>query len=322
MVTVAALVLSACSSDSPSTLTPAGPSAARVAGLWWLMFGISAAVVIFVSALILLGAFKRGGRERERREPRWASGLIVGGGIAAPLVVLAILWAFTLRDVAEIGSPPGDPTVRIDVDGRRWWWDVRYPELGVVTANEIHIPVGEVVQVVLTSGDIIHSFWVPELAPKTDMIPGRTNEMWLRADRAGTYRGQCAEFCSLQHANMVFYVIAEPRDAFDRWVAGQQGEAVTPSDPLAARGQSVFLESACVGCHTIRGTEARGTLGPDLTHLASRQTLGAGTIPNTEEYLGAWVPDAQAFKPGALMPPVPLSSEELEAVVAFLETLE
>jgi cytochrome c oxidase subunit 2 len=286
------------------------------------MFGISAAVVIFVSALILLGAFRRGDRAGGRREPRWASGLIVGGGIVAPLLVLALLWAFTLRDVADIGSPPGEPGVVVEVDGRRWWWDVRYPDLGVVTANEIHIPVGEVVQVVLTSGDIIHSFWVPELAPKTDLIPGRTNEMWLRADRAGTYRGQCAEYCGLQHAYMAFLVIAEPRDAFDRWVAGQQGEAITPADPQAAEGQEVLLDSACVGCHTIRGTEAQGTLGPDLTHLASRRTLGAGTIPNTEEYLGAWVPNAQAFKPGALMPPVPLTTEEVEAVVAYLETLE
>jgi cytochrome c oxidase subunit II len=322
---VASLVLpplAACSENSPSILTPSGPSAQRTEALWWFMFAVSAAVVAFVSALLLVGALGRRRRTDDREEPRWARGLLIGGGIVFPVAVLAVLWAFTLRDVAETSSPPGEPTVRIDVDGKRWWWDVRYPELGVVTANEIHVPVGETVQLVLTSDDIIHSFWVPELAGKTDMIPGRTNQMWIRADSAGIYRGQCAEFCGLQHAHMAFLVIADPPDVFDDWVASQQTVPTEPTDATLARGREVFLQSACIGCHTIQGTDATGTLGPDLTHVASRRTLGAATIPNTESNLRAWIPDAPAFKPGVLMPPIPLTTDELDALVAYLESLD
>jgi cytochrome c oxidase subunit 2 len=320
-VAVASLtLLVACSDASPSTLEPAGPSAERVAGLWWFMFAVAAAVVALVSALILFGALGRRRRD-DRREPRWATALLVGGGVVFPLVVLSVLWGFTLRDTDVLSRPPGTPSVRIDVRGTRWWWDVRYPKLGVITANEIHVPVGETVQLVLTSDDIIHSFWVPEISPKTDMIPGRTNTMWIRADRPGTYRGQCAEFCGLQHANMALLVIAEPRGAFDAWVAGQRQVPPAPTDPSLARGLEVFESSACVGCHTIQGTEATGTVGPDLTHLASRRTLGAATIPNTRANLAAWVPNAQAFKPGALMPSIPLSSDDLDAVIAYLESL-
>ena len=315
-------LVAACTEDSPSILTPSGPSAERIEGLWWFMFAIAAGVVAFVTALLVFATLRRRRGIAGEEEPGWTKGLIVGGGIVFPIVVLSVLWAFTLRDVADLSSPPEDPSVRIAVDGRRWWWEVRYPELGIVTANEIHVPVGQTVQLVLTSGDIIHSFWVPELAPKTDMIPGRTNTMWIRAERPGVYRGQCAEFCGLQHANMAFLVIADPPDVFDDWVRGQQATPAEPSDPSAARGREVFLSSACIGCHTIQGTEAAGTLGPDLTHMASRRTLGAATIPNTEANLRAWVPNAPAFKPGVLMPAVPLTTEELDALVAYLETLE
>ena len=326
LLAVVALVLippvAACTGDPPSILTPSGPSAERIEGLWWFMFAIAAGVVAFVTALLLFGALRRRRRAAGQGEPGWAKGLIVGGGIVFPIVILSVLWAFTLRDVADLSSPPEDPSVRIEVDGKRWWWDVRYPELGVITANEIHVPVGETVQLVLTSDDVIHSFWVPELAPKTDMIPGRTNTMWIRAERPGVYRGQCAEFCGLQHANMAFLVIADPPDAFEDWVGGQRALPDGPVTSEAARGREVFLSSACIGCHTIQGTEATGTLGPDLTHLASRRTLGAATIPNTEANLRAWVPNAPAVKPGVLMPAIPLTTEELDAVVAYLQTLE
>jgi cytochrome c oxidase subunit 2 len=314
--------LPACAGDPPSTLEPAGPSAERVEWLWWFMFAIAAGVVAFVSALILFGALRRRSRADLRPEPRWATILLVGGGIVFPVLSLGLLWAFTLRDTAELATPPGPPDVRIEVVGKRWWWDVRYPDLDVVTANEIHVPVGETVQLVLRSADVIHSVWVPELTPKVDMIPGRTNRMWFVADRPGTYRGQCAEFCGIQHAKMAFLIIAEPQNTFDVWVDAQREEAPFSLVELENEGQRVFMDSPCVGCHTIRGTEAQGTVGPDLTHLASRRTLGAATIPNTEANLGTWIANAQVFKPGALMPPVPLSPEELEALVAYLETLE
>jgi cytochrome c oxidase subunit II len=320
---LALLLLSASCSESaaPSTLEPHGPGAERAAALWWVMFGISAFVVVVVSALIVASIRRRRRGDRDET-PRWAMGLILGGGVIFPVAVLAVLWGLTLRDVAILDEPPSEPTVRIEVVGKRWWWDVRYPEQGVVTANEIHVPVGEVVDLSLRSADIIHSFWVPELMPKTDMIPGRDNRMWLRADRAGVYRGQCAEFCGLQHARMAFLVIVEPRSEFDAWVADQSADAAAPADPEAAAGLRAFLGSPCVGCHTIRGTEAAGTLGPDLTHVASRDTLAAATIPNTRENLLAWITNSQDIKPGNLMPPMELPAEELRAIVAYLETLE
>jgi cytochrome c oxidase subunit 2 len=319
----AILLLASCSdSAAPSALEPHGPGAARAAALWWLMFGISAVVVVAVSALILMGVRRRRRTPDRDEAPRWAMGMIVGGGVVFPILVLAVLWGLTLRDVATLDEPPSDPTVRIEVVGKRWWWDVRYPDEGVVTANEIHVPVGETVDLLLRSGDIIHSFWVPELMPKTDMIPGRDNRMWLLADRSGVYRGQCAEFCGLQHARMAFLVIAEPRSDFDAWVADQSEDAATPTDPEARAGLQAFLSAPCVGCHTVRGTEASGTLGPDLTHVASRGTLAAATFPNTPRNLRSWIENSQRIKPGNLMPPIELPPDELQAIVAYLETLE
>jgi cytochrome c oxidase subunit II len=317
------LLLTACSdSAAPSALEPHGPGAERAAALWWLMFAISGVVVVAVAALILIGVRNRARRKDRDETPRWAVGMIIGGGVIFPAIVLAVLWGLTLRDVASLDEPPSDPTVRIEVVGKRWWWDVRYPDHGAVTANEIHVPVGEVVDLSLRSADIIHSFWVPELTGKTDMIPGRDNRMWLVADEPGVYRGQCAEFCGLQHARMAFLVIAEPREEFDAWLADQSAEAAEPTDTEAQAGLEAFLGSPCVGCHTVRGTEAAGTLGPDLTHVASRNTLAAATIPNTPENLLAWIENSQEVKPGNLMPPMDLPPEELRAIVAYLETLE
>jgi cytochrome c oxidase subunit II len=322
-VAVTLLLLTACSDSlAPSTLEPHGPGAERAAALWWVMFAISAAVVVAVAALIVIGVRNRARRGDRDETPRWATRMIVGGGVIFPIVVLAALWVLTLRDVAVLDQPPSEPTVRIEVVGKRWWWDVRYPDHGVVTANEIHVPVGETVDLALRSADIIHSFWVPELMPKTDMIPGRDNRMWLRADRPGIYRGQCAEFCGLQHARMAFLVIAEPRSEFDAWLEEQAADAPEPTDAEARAGLQAFLSSPCVGCHTIRGTEASGTLGPDLTHVASRDTLAAATIPNTPENLLGWIENSQDVKPGNLMPPMELPPEQLRAIVAYLETLE
>jgi cytochrome c oxidase subunit 2 len=213
----------------------------------------------------------------------------------------------------------GDAQLTIEVIGHMWWWEVRYPG-GVETANEIHVPVGETVRFEVSSVDVIHSFWVPELAPKIDMIPGRTNVLDVRAERPGTYRGQCAEFCGLQHANMALFVVAEARAEFDAWLRNEALPAPVPG-PGATAGLGILLDSSCVGCHTIRGTEASGTLGPDLTHVAARQTLAAGTIANTHENLAAWISHPQSIKPGAVMPPTELSPQELSAVVEYLEGL-
>jgi cytochrome c oxidase subunit 2 len=215
-----------------------------------------------------------------------------------------------------------DDRLVIEVIGHQWWWEVNYPDQGFVTANEIHIPVGEPVQVQLIAADVIHSFWVPELHGKLDLVPGQTNTLWLEADTVGEYRGLCAEFCGIQHAKMLFVVVAEPREEFDAWAAAQQEPAPQPAGELAQQGLVVFTDAGCNDCHTVRGTAAEGELGPDLTHFASRLTIGAGVYPNDRETLASWVLDPHTLKEGNLMPATSLSETELEALLAYLELLE
>jgi cytochrome c oxidase subunit II len=190
-----------------------------------------------------------------------------------------------------------------------------------VTANEIHVPVGQPVDVRLTSADVIHSFWVPEVMPKMDMIPGHTNDTWFTVDKAGTYRGQCAEYCGIEHAHMAFEVVAQSPADFARWLDGQRQDAATPTSDQAKRGYDVLTTGTCATCHTVRGTPAHGTIGPDLTHLAGRSTLGALTVPNDRGNLAGWIANSQQLKPGNKMPPQPLSPADLNGVVAYLETL-
>ena len=317
---VLVVALAACSSDSPSILSPEGESARRIDRLWWLMLWISLAVLAVVLGLMVVAIVRRGrrGLEVDRATPSWGDPFIVIAGVAVPAVILIAVFVVSLRDLNAIAEQD-EATLTIDVIGHVWWWEVRYPG-GAVTANEIHIPTGETVRLRLTSDDVIHSFWVPDLAPKIDMIAGRTNVLDVRTDVPGTYRGQCAEFCGLQHANMAFHVVAEPRAEFDAWLQNEAQPAV--SETATTPGLDVFLGSSCVGCHTIRGTEATGTLGPDLTHMASRPTLAAGTIPNTRANLARWIVDPQSIKPGNVMPPTEVSDEDLDALLDYLETLD
>jgi cytochrome c oxidase subunit 2 len=315
------LALAACSGSSPSTLDPKGPGAARVAGLWWLLFWISAAVFTLVTFLVGVALARRRGSRDELVRRGGGEGLIVAGGVVLPLIVLSVVYVIGLRDLRALGTP-AHTDLTVAVTGHDWWWEVRYPDQGIVTANEIHVPAGRPVKVVLTSRDVIHSFWVPQLTVKTDLIPGHTNTTWIQASKPGTYRGQCAEYCGLQHARMAVLVIAEEPDVFDRWVARERAPAAAVADPLAAQGRSTFERSSCAACHTIRGTAAGGTLGPDLTHLASRHTIGAGTLANTHGNLGGWIANSQAAKPGNRMPAQPLTPEELRALLAYLERLE
>lgn len=210
----------------------------------------------------------------------------------------------------------------IEVVGHQWWWEVRYPEQGVTTANEIHIPVGRPIAFQLTSADVIHSFWVPPLGGKLDALPEDVTTLVLEAGEPGEYRGECAEFCGLQHAKMGLLVVAEPEARFASWVAGRQVAAVEPIEPAAVRGQEVFFRSGCASCHTIEGTAATAAGDPDLTHLASRDTLGAVAVSNTSEHLAEWVADPHSIKSGVEMPATELSDQELDALVAYLETLE
>jgi cytochrome c oxidase subunit 2 len=216
--------------------------------------------------------------------------------------------------------------VTIEVTGQQWWWQVRYldpdPSKIFVTANEIHIPVGQPVTIKLRSTDVIHSFWVPNLVGKKDLIPGHDAVLWLQADKPGVFRGQCAEYCGLQHAHMAFWVVAEPPTRFAAWLNQQRGEAVQPSTSSEQRGQQVFLSSPCIMCHTIQGTPAGATVGPDLTHIASRSYIAAGTLPNTRGQLAGWIVDSQAIKPGNRMPPNSLNPDDLQALLDYLQSLK
>jgi cytochrome c oxidase subunit 2 len=252
---------------------------------------------------------------------RWVVGAVAVTFLIEAFLLVHNFW--TGRQLADFADPDA---LTIRVTGHQWWWQVEYedpvPERRVATANEIHIPVGRRVKVELVSSDVIHSFWVPNLQGKTDLIPGYSTTTFLQADSAGVYHGRCAEFCGLQHAHMDFLVIAEPPARFAAWYTGQLRDAAPPANPEAAKGKQVFLANRCAVCHKVRGTEAGGTLGPELTHLASRRTLAAVTLPNTRGHMGGWVVDPQKIKPGVNMPPNPLSPDELRSLLAYLESLK
>lgn len=317
-----AVLGAACGRDSPSALDPKGPSAERIADVWWLMFGLATAVYVVVAGLIIVAAMRGRRSEGEGRPSRITdSGFIWVGGVLAPVVILGVLAVVTVNTTNDLRRPE-PAALRIEVTGYRWWWDVRYPEEGVVTANEIHIPTGRRVEVVLRTEDVIHSFWVPELAGKMDQVPGQTNVLPLRADEPGTYRGFCAEFCGLQHAKMQFLVIADSPADFARWITRRQRPVGGATGEKAALGQVVFNRSTCGACHAVRGTEARGTAGPDLSDFGSRTTIGAVSLDNNPENLAEWIRNPHESKPGNLMPPTYLPPDEMEALVAYLESLE
>lgn len=308
--------------NQPSILQPQGPVAQRQSFLWWLMFGLGTVIYLAVVGLVLTLVYRHWRGNEMQLSDRGTSLLIAGGGIGLPIVVLSVLFALTLHTMVTLASSNNPSTLTIEVTGNQWWWEVSYPEYDLVTANEIHIPAGEPVRFELTSADVIHSFWVPQLAGKMDLFPGRTNIFWFQADEPGEYRGQCAEYCGIQHANMAFLVIAHEPEEFEAWVNQEQQPADKPTSELAIRGQAFFLSSTCAGCHTIQGTSAAGQQGPDLTHVGSRLMIGAGTLTNTEEHLAEWINNSQQFKPGNLMPEQDLSQQNLEAVVAYLQSLQ
>jgi len=245
---------------------------------------------------------------------------------AVPILIVFVLILTTARTIftlQEPAHPPGSLNVR--VIGHQWWWEFRYPAYGIVTANELHVPLSDPAHptptfLALESADVAHSFWVPRLAGKTDVIPNRKNEMWIDPHVAGTYLGQCGEFCGTEHAMMLIRVVVEPRADWEKWVAAQHATATI--DPSAARGRAVFEGTACVNCHTVAGTNATGRFAPDLTHLMSRETIAAGAALNTPANLKAWVDDPAMIKPGALMPAMNLDPQDLDDVVAYLTTLK
>ncbi len=325
--------LSACQGFQ-SALDPAGHQSGRIAGLWWLFLAVLATVYAVVLVLLLVAAFRSRRRRRlppgpafrpeEPTERRLTRGLTAWAVGTAVIVLTLTGFSYAVdRDILALGHRA---ELTIEVTAKQWWWQVKYddpvPNRSFETANEIRLPVGVPVRVVLKSQDVIHSFWVPNLHGKTDLIPGRVNETVIVADREGRYRGQCAEFCGFQHANMALDVVAMPRDRFDAWRESQLAPAVAPSDDQSREGQRVFLTSACIMCHTVRGTTAASRVGPDLTHVAARPSLAAGTLPYSKGNLAGWIADPQRIKPGSQMPVVDLSADQLQSVLAYLDGLK
>jgi cytochrome c oxidase subunit 2 len=306
-----------------SLVAPAGPRAAITADQWWLMLGLGLAVYLVVMAVLAVALLARPGGRFQLDESR-RNWLVIGGGLIVPPVILLVLLVTDLRTLIAVAAPNRQPDLALEVVGHQWWWEVRYPDQQISTANEIHVPVGQVVLLHLSSVDVIHSFWVPRLAGKMDLVPGQTNTTWLEASAAGQYRGQCAEYCGIQHANMAFSVLADPPDQFQAWVSAQQQPAAAPSDPTLARGAQAFATLGCIACHALRysGTAATGGgLGPDLTHLASRATIAAGAAPNDPATLERWISEPASLKQGTTMPATHTDPDTLHALVAYLASL-
>ena len=300
-------------------IDPAGPIAGAIAGHIWSTFAVAGAVFLVVTVGLALALFRRRGQLGDAVPvPVARHGSVVVGvlGGVVPALILGAYLATSVATTAGVTSSR-EPDVVVDVTARQFWWEIAYPQYDVVTANELHIPAGKRVAVRLAAADVIHSFWVPQLAGKTDAVPGRTNTMWLEASQPGRYEGACAEYCGPQHAWMRILVIAEPQGDFDRWLAAQSQARAAPSG-RAADGERVFSEKICASCHAVRGTSAVARIGPDLTHLASRSTLGAGVLPNDAGHLRDWISEPQRIKPGSLMPRVELSPAELDALLDYL----
>lgn len=304
-----------------SALAPGGPAAQAIASLATVLAVGAAVILVLVMALLAYGALSG---PRRVHTGLW----VVGGGIVFPVAVLSALLVYDRGLSHALSAPPPPDAPRIEVEGRQWWWEVRYAAgvAGrdvVVTANEIHLPVGTAVDLVLTTPDVIHSFWVPSLAGKVDMVPGRRNRLTIQADRAGIYRGQCAEFCGVQHARMALLVVAAPPAEFEGWLAREAAPAAPPTTPELTEGHDAFLAHGCGGCHTIRGTTALGLLGPDLTHVGSRRTLAAATIPNHVEAMAAWISASDRLKPGNRMRSFAhLDQGTVTAIAAYLASLQ
>jgi cytochrome c oxidase subunit 2 len=294
-----------------------------------LMLAICAAIFVVVGGLITFAIIRfrhRDGADSAEPLQFYGSNRIELAWTVIPVLIVLVLSMATARAVVEVQNRqmPAD-ALQVTVIGHQWWWEYRYPSLGIVTANELHVPLSTTAKpthtlLKLESADVAHSFWVPQLAGKTDLIPGVANTMWIDPRQTGTFLGNCAEYCGTQHANMLLRVIVESPEDFAKWAAAQKQQAV--SDPALIAARATFFSLACINCHAVSGTIARGTAGPDLSHLMSRGTIGSGMIPNTVENLRAWVQDPQKVKRGNLMPNMQLNARELDAVATYLASLK
>ena len=305
-----------------SMLQPAGPAAAQIAWLSWLLIALCGGIFLAVMILLAIAVLKKPDSPPDADIPSSAQPLgqrfVIMLGLVFPTLVLIPILLLSVR--TQVALEHTETAENVRVVGHMWWWEVHYPDHRIEIANEIHLPVGKPVRIELESADVIHSLWVPSLQGKMDMIPGLTNVLWLQADRPGQYRGVCAEFCGVQHAKMGLVVVAHTRDEYDQWIANRQAPPREIS-PQARRGREVFFKSSCHNCHAIAGSGATASRGPDLTHIANRKTLGAGLLPNNRANLMGWVSQPQTLKPGSLMPRTHISSEDMHALIAYLESL-
>jgi cytochrome c oxidase subunit II len=315
------LGLAGCAREGPMTTLIARSDLARsILHVYGIITWVALAIALIVGAVLVLVLVRF--RSRDAALPpqtRGHTALEIGWTIAPALVLLAITVP-TIQVIFRTQAAPVPAALQITVLGHQWWWEFRYPSLEVVTANELHVPAGRPVALTLDGPDVIHSFWVPQLGGKRDVIPGRVNRLAFTADTPGEYRGQCAEFCGLSHANMGMRVVVDDPAAFERWISAQKTTPAEPTGP-AAEGKAIYVRSACVGCHTIRGVST-GALGPDLTTFGSRRTLAAGMFPSTAETVAAWIKDPTALKPGSKMPALGLTDDQARAVAAYLLSLK
>jgi len=313
-----------------SALDSAGIQALRIEHLWWFFFAVCLVVYVIVLVVAIVAVIRRRNvpdpvptevaSEREHRLVRIVGAAI---GVTVLLLVTMIVGDFLTRRALR-SLDTGDP-LEIRVTGHQWWWEFQYqdpiPSNLVTTATELHLPEGRPVKFVMRSADVIHSFWMPNLAGKRDLFPGRLTQLVVRADKRGRYIGQCAEFCGFQHASMRFLVVVESPAQFQEWLRSQRQPAATPVTAAQVRGQQVFLATTCIMCHTIQGTPAMSRVGPDLTHVASRQWIASGFLPNTRAHLGGWIADPQRIRPGVRMPANPLPPQDLRALLEYLGSL-
>lgn len=323
------LTFAATSGGVTNIFKPLSTPAQAIHEVSLLVLAICAGIFLVVAGLLtytLLRFRQQPGDEKHEPPQVYGSNQLEFAWTVIPIVTVFVLFLVTARTIYDVqgAAPPAD-ALNVTVVGHQWWWEIRYPELGIITANELHVPVSESGKarptfLKLESADVVHSFWVPQLAGKTDVIPNRENHMWIEPTQPGTYVGNCAEYCGMQHAHMMLRVIVHPAEEFAKWVAEQKQSPA--DDPQTRAGRDIFFATACINCHSIGETKARGTFGPDLTHLMSRETLGAGTVPNTAEKLQAWVRDPQTIKEGCNMPNMQLTENELNQIVAYLLSLK
>jgi len=325
-------VLAAQSTDPhliPSTFAPESAPAHAISHLAGFVLVITAAIFVVVAGLLLYAVvrFRRRANDDGTEPPQvYGSGPVETAWTTVPFLIVLVLSLTTARVIHEV-QDARKPAGALDVQiiGRQWWWEIRYPKLGIVTANELHVPVsqgGERLPTFLDlrSADVVHSFWVPRLAGKIDLVPNQANSMWIEPERPGLFLGQCGTYCGTQHAKMLLRVYADTREDFDRWVDRQR--QLSDNNPAAAAGRLVFEQTACLNCHAVNGTVGNGRFGPDLTHLMSRATLGSGALTNSPEGLRAWIKSPETFKPGVLMPAMNLNNADLDNLVAYLTTLK